>query len=147
MRFLVGRSREAQRISEDCDPCHRSPLAGTYRPFACVVALLLVALPSTMVAVQRNARKATISEAVWVGTTLLTPGDYEVKWDGTGSLVQVSFLQANKKIATCTATAAVTASPHDRAAIEVRAISDSSKALARISWKDVSLTFDTIHPF
>ena len=100
--------------------------------------LLLIALPLTMFAVQRNARKVTITEGVWVGTTLLSAGDYEVKWDGRGS-VQVSFLQGNKSIATVPAIA--TAGPHDRAAVTIRPISESSKALDKIIWKDVSLTF------
>jgi hypothetical protein len=93
-----------------------------------------------------NARQVTIREAVWVGTTLLSAGDYEVKWDGPG-LVQVSFLRGNKMIVTARAIAAVAAGPHDRAAVTIQAISESSKALEGIVWKDVSLTFDTIHPF
>ena len=50
-------------------------------------------------------------------------------------------------IVTARAVAAVTAGPHDRTAVKVRAIGESSKALEGIVWKDVSLTFDTIHPF
>jgi hypothetical protein len=92
-----------------------------------------------------NARQITITEAVWVGTTLLSAGDYEVKWNGPG-LVQVSFLRGNKMIVTARAIAAVAVGPHDRAAVKVQAISESSQALEGIVWKDVSLTFDTIHP-
>jgi hypothetical protein len=43
--------------------------------------------------------------------------------------------------------AAVALRPHDQAAIKVRAISESSIAFEGIVRKDVSLTFDTIHPF
>jgi hypothetical protein len=50
-------------------------------------------------------------------------------------------------IVTARAIAAVTADPHDRAAVKIQAISESSKALEGIVWKDVSLTIDTIHPF
>jgi hypothetical protein len=99
-----------------------------------------------MLAGHGNARRVTITEAVWVGTTLLGAGDYEVKWDGTG-LVQVSFLRGNRMIVNARAIAAVAADPHDRPAVKIKAISESSKALEGIVWKDVSLTFDTIHPF
>jgi hypothetical protein len=90
--------------------------------------------------------QVTVTEALWVGTTLLSAGDYEVKWNGR-ALVQVSFLRGNKIIVTARAIAAVAAGPHDLAAVKVQAISESSKALEGIVWKDVSLTFDTIHPF
>ena len=50
-------------------------------------------------------------------------------------------------IVTARAIAAVAAGPHDRATVKVRAMSETSKALEGIVWKDVSLTFDTIHPF
>ncbi len=50
-------------------------------------------------------------------------------------------------IVTARAIAAVATSPHDRTAVKVRAISESSKALEEIVWTDVSFTFDTIHAF
>jgi hypothetical protein len=115
-------------------------------PFAYILSSLLLALPINMFAGHGNTRQVTITEAVWVGTTLLSAGDYEVKWDGPG-LVPVSFLRGNKMIVTAPAIAAVAAGPDDRTAVKVRAISESSKALEEIVWKDVSLTFDTIHPF
>jgi hypothetical protein len=58
--------------------------------FACILSLLLLAFPVTLFARHGNTCQVTITEAVWVGTTLLGAGDYEVKRDGTG-LVQVSF--------------------------------------------------------
>jgi len=140
------RSGKVQHTDEDLGPFHDPYLAGTYPPFTCILSLLLLALPITMLAGHGNARRVTITEAVWVGTTLLGAADYEVKWDGTG-LVQVSFLRGNRMIVTARAIAAVAADPHDRAAVKIKAISESSKALEGIVWKDVSLTFDTIHPF
>ena len=50
-------------------------------------------------------------------------------------------------IVTARAIVAVAADPHGRAAVKIQAISESSKALEGIVWRDVSLTFDTIHPF
>jgi hypothetical protein len=140
------RSGKVQHTAEDLGPFHDPYPAGTYPPFACILSLLLLALPITMLAGHGNARRVTITEAVWVGTTLLGAGDYEVKWDGTG-LVQVSFLRGNRMIVNARAIAAVAVDPHDRPAVKIKAISESSKALEGIVWKDVSLTFDTIHPF
>ena len=139
-------SSELQHIAEARGPFHDLYLAGTYPLVTCILPLLLLALPIPMSAGHGNARQVTITEAVWVGTTLLSAGDYEVKWDRPG-LVQVSFIRGSKMIVTARAIAAVAASPHDRATVKVRAISDSSEALEGIVWKDVSLTFDTIHPF
>jgi hypothetical protein len=135
-----------QHTAEDLGPFHEPYLAGTYFPFTCILSLLLLALPITMFAGHGKARRVTITEAVWVGTTFLSDGDYEVKWGGLG-LVQVSFLRGNKMIVTARAAAAVAAGPHDRAIVKIQAISENSKALEGIVWKDVSLTFDTIHPF
>src|SRR5258708_29530655 len=140
------RSGKVQHSAEDLGPFHDPYLAGTHLPFTCILSLLLLALPITMFAGHGNARQVTITEAVWAGTTLLSADDYEVKWDGPG-LVQVSFLRGNKMIVTARAIAVVAAGPHDRAGVKVRAISESSKALEGIVWKDASLTFDTIHPF
>ena len=114
--------------------------------FACILSLLLLAVPITLFAGHGNTRQVTITDAVWVGTTLLGAGDYEVNWDGTG-LVQVSFLKGNRMIVTARAMAVVAAEPHDRAAVKFQALGENSKALEGIAWKDVSLRFDTIHPF
>ena len=139
-------SSEVQRITEDFAPFHDLYLAGTYLLFTCILSSLLLALPINMFAGHGNTRQVTITEALWVGTTLLSAGDYEVKWNGPG-LVQVSFLRGNKMIVTAPAIASVAAGPRDRAALTIHAIGESSKALEGIVWKDVSLTFHTIHPF
>jgi hypothetical protein len=137
-------SSEVQHIPEDLGPFHDPFLTGICPLFAYILSSLLLALPINMFAGHGNTRQVTITEALWVGTTLLSAG--EVKWNGAG-LVQVSFLRGNKMIVTARAIAAVAAGPHDRAAVKVQAISEGSKALEGIVWKDVSLTFDTIHPF
>jgi hypothetical protein len=82
--------------------------------------LRLLALPVTAFAVQTKPRKVTMPEAIWVRTTLLPAGDYEVKWDGPGPAVQVSFLQGKKSVATvpATATAAAATGRHGRAALK-----------------------------
>jgi hypothetical protein len=108
---------------------------------ACALSLLL-ALPLILFAGKKNERNVTVTEAVWVGNTLLRAGDYKVKWDGNGS-VQVSFVQGNKSMATVPAMATGTAAgPHGSASAKIRAISGSSKGPERIVWNDVSFSFE-----
>jgi len=139
-------SSRLQHLAEDLGPFHDPDLAGIYPLFVCILSLLLLAFPINMFAGHGNTRQVTFTEPVWVGTTLLSAGDYEVKWDGLG-LVQVSFLRGSKMIVTAPATAAVAAGPRDRAAVTIQAIGESFNALEGIVWKDVSLTFHTIHRF
>jgi hypothetical protein len=45
--------------------------------------------------------KATlrVQEAFEVNGQQLAPGDYQLRWDGTGSTVEVSFMQGKKEVA------------------------------------------------
>jgi hypothetical protein len=131
-------SSEVQHIPEELGPFHDPFLAGIFPLFAYILSSLLLALPINVFC-----RSRKYAAGYHHGGTV---GDYEVKWNGPG-LVQVSFLRGNKMILTARAIAAVAAGPHDGATVKVRAISEGSKALEGIVWKDVSLTFDTIHPF
>jgi hypothetical protein len=45
-------------------------------------------------------RTVDLPEAVQIGTTQLKAGTYKVKWAGSGSAVQVTFLQNGKTVAT-----------------------------------------------
>jgi hypothetical protein len=67
--------------------------------FAAIVTLL----PLSAFAAQKNGGKITLFEPATVGSTRLDPGTYKVEWTGTGSAVQVSFLQNKKTVATTTA--------------------------------------------
>lgn len=51
-----------------------------------------------------SAHKIEISSAVQIGSTHLKPGNYKVEWQGTGPVVQVSFQQNGKTLATLPAT-------------------------------------------
>src|SRR5260370_6846913 len=66
---------EVQQIAEDFATFHDPDLAGICPLFACLLSLLLLALPITMFAGHGNVRKVTFTEAVWVGSTLLSAGD------------------------------------------------------------------------
>jgi hypothetical protein len=51
-----------------------------------------------------SAHSVEIPSAVQVGSTHLKPGNYKVAWQGTGPVVQVSFQQNGKTVATLPAT-------------------------------------------
>jgi hypothetical protein len=44
-----------------------------------------------------------VREAIEVNGQRLAPGDYQVRWDGTGSNVEVSIMQGKKEVAKTTA--------------------------------------------
>jgi hypothetical protein len=50
-----------------------------------------------------NKGSLQVRETVEVNGQQLTPGDYQVRWDGTGSTVEVSFMQGKKEVAKTTA--------------------------------------------
>jgi hypothetical protein len=128
------RSMELQHITDDFGPFLDPYFAGTYLPFTCLLSLLLLALPITAFAGHGNARRLTITEAFWVGATLLSAGEYEVKWGGPGS-VQVSFLRGNQMTVTARVMAAVAQCPHNSAGCQSSAITESAKALEEIAGK------------
>jgi hypothetical protein len=59
------RSGKVQPTAEDLGRFHDPYLAGTYLPFTYILSLLLLVLPITMFAGHGNARRVTITEAVW----------------------------------------------------------------------------------
>ncbi len=46
-----------------------------------------------------NKGSLQVREAVEVNGQQLAPGDYQVRWNGTGSNVEVSFMQGKKEVA------------------------------------------------
>ena len=46
-----------------------------------------------------NKGTLTLQEAVQVNGTQLPAGEYQVRWEGTGANVEVSFLQGKKEVA------------------------------------------------
>ena len=63
--------------------------------------LSTLALLSPLSALAReNEHSVEIANAVQIGGTQLSPGTYKVEWQGTGSAIQVSFLQNGKTVAT-----------------------------------------------
>jgi len=62
-----------------------------------VVLGLAVLLASSALA--SNKGSLQVREAVEVNGQQLAPGQYQVRWDGTGSNVEVSFMQGKKEVA------------------------------------------------
>ncbi|MGB7148303.1 MAG: hypothetical protein WBD45_04075 [Terriglobales bacterium] len=46
-----------------------------------------------------NRATLQVGESLEVNGQQLNPGEYQVRWDGTGSTVEVSFLKNNKEVA------------------------------------------------
>ena len=50
-----------------------------------------------------NKGSLTVPESVEINGQRLAPGDYQVRWDGNGPSVEVTFLQGRKEVAKTTA--------------------------------------------
>jgi hypothetical protein len=66
-----------------------------------VVLGLAVLLASSAFA--SNKGSLEVAESVEVNGQQLNPGDYQLRWDGTGSNVKVSFLKGGKEVAKASA--------------------------------------------
>jgi hypothetical protein len=60
-----------------------------------------------------NKGSLQVRETVEVNGQQLTPGDYQVRWDGTGSTVEVSFMQGKKEVAKASAKIVALDKPYD----------------------------------
>jgi hypothetical protein len=65
-----------------------------------LLAALILLVPLGSFARSKNTRNVTIPDNVQVGSTQLKAGTYEVKWEGTGSSLRVTFLEDGKTVAT-----------------------------------------------
>lgn len=72
--------------------------------YLALVTGLALLLPFSALAKSSNERSVNIPLQVKVGTAQLKPGDYKIEWQGTGSAVQVHFLEHNKMVASSPAT-------------------------------------------
>lgn len=108
----------------------------------CVFSLLLLVLPLAAMAATKNAVTVTFSEPVTIGNTVLNAGKYQVKWEGTGSAVQVTFLQGKQEVATVPATLIEESARFAETAVETRDGNPHSRILEKILLKDVVLNFE-----
>jgi len=103
------------------------------------LSILLLSVPVLTFAA--NKKSLTINEPISVAGTVLQPGDYRLEWDGTGSNVQVKFIQNNKTIVTAPATVETKSTSYD-GALDLRNNGDKAKALREIDFKNTSIVFE-----
>jgi hypothetical protein len=65
-----------------------------------LLAALVLLVPLGSFARSNNTAKVEIADNVLVGSTQLNAGTYQVKWEGSGPLLQVTFLESGKIVAT-----------------------------------------------
>jgi hypothetical protein len=71
-----------------------------------------------------------IYEAVHVGSTQLTPGEYKMTWTGTGTSAEVTFSQGKKVIATVPAQVAQVRSGYADPVLHTDSVSNTLTAVA-----------------
>ena len=94
--------------------------------YIAVVAVLASGLSLSAFAKDKNETRITLSHSVQVGMTQLKPGDYKLQWDGSGSNVQVKFLQGKEVVATVPAKLGQAKNPQGVDAIETSDVSNVS---------------------
>ena len=105
-----------------------------------IAAFALCLLPMTAVAGSKQSAKINFSDPVVISGTHIAPGDYTIRWDGTGSDVKVEILKDNKQVVS--APAKVVDQRHDYVpTILTRASSDGSATVTEIGLAKVSLQF------
>jgi hypothetical protein len=65
-----------------------------------LLACISLLMPLSALAKTKNEGSLQLVQAVQVGSTQLTPGNYKVVWNGTGPMVKVSIMQHDKTVAT-----------------------------------------------
>jgi hypothetical protein len=89
----------------------------------------------------KDSEHITLSDPVVVAGTQLKAGDYHVTWEGTGSVVQVTFKRGDKVFVTTPARLVNEPSPYD-GAIQMKTGNSDVRVLEGIQWKKKSLIFD-----
>jgi len=106
--------------------------------FAILSTLLAFLLTSVSFAAD-NSKHLTIGTAAQVGNTTLQPGDYTVKWDGSGSNVNVTILQGKKTVASAPAKLD-TATKNNQTSVELSG-GEGTQQIRKINWPHLSLDF------
>jgi len=110
-----------------------------------VVSALLLSLAIGVYAAEKNSENITFHDPVKIANTTVPAGDYKVVWDGSGSNVQVSFLQGKKTVATAPATLVDTGNNVGKS-VSLKKDSDNSQVLSEITFKKRALRFDESAP-
>ncbi len=105
-----------------------------------ILAFVLCVLPLNAVAGTKQSATISLSEAVVISGTHLQPGEYVVRWNGTGSEAQVQFLQGKKELVTVPAKVISQSNPMSPA-ITMRPTGDGAKTISEIDLSKVTLQF------
>jgi hypothetical protein len=101
---------------------------------------LLCVLPLSAVAGTKHSATINISDPVVVNGTHLKPGDYSVRWNGTGSDVRVQFVQGKKEVVSVPAKV-IARSSSDSPAVTTCSDEDGSKTISEIDLSKMTLRF------
>jgi hypothetical protein len=105
-----------------------------YVPLVLVVFCLL-----TLAAVADSKQKGevTFSDHVMVSSTQLEPGNYVVRWNGSGPGVQLTFMRDGKEVASVTGKVIEQKNPHN--SVTTNSGENGSRVLTEIAFSDVKL--------
>ena len=95
---------------------------------------LLLLLPASTFAKDKNQGNLKLFDPVQVGSTQLEPGDYKVEWNGAGPTVNVNILQNNKTVATTSAKLVGYTSGYDAVVTEPATDNAQAKTLEEIDF-------------
>lgn len=105
----------------------------TSRAFAAVLGGLAILVASSALAADKGSIK--LFDPTTVNGAQLSPGEYQVQWEGTGSDVQLKILRGKKVVATTSATVVQLKAPAPRDMTSTRNDGDHGKALTEISFR------------
>jgi len=105
----------------------------TSKVFAGVLGGLAILVASSALAAEKGSMK--LFDPTMVNGTQLSPGDYQVQWEGTGSDVQLQILHNKKVVATTPATVVQLKAPAQQNFTSTRSEGDHAKALTEISFR------------
>ena len=94
--------------------------------------LLAASLLIATSALAANKGSLNISEPVKVNGTKLAPGDYQVKWEGSGPNVELNIIKSNKVVAMVSARLVELSRPQADSSLVTRTSKDGSTALTEI---------------
>jgi hypothetical protein len=104
------------------------------------LAFLLCVLPLSAVAGTKQSASIDLSEPVVISGAHLEPGHYVVRWNGTGSDVQVQFLNGKKELVSVPAKL-ISQNNEESPAVTLRSTQDGSKTISEIDLSKVTLQF------
>ncbi len=104
------------------------------------LAFVLCVLPLTAVAGTKQSASINLDEPVVLSGTHLKPGDYRLRWDGTGSDVKVEFLQGRKELVSVPAKL-ISQHNAESPAVTFSQMADGAKTISQIDLSKLTLQF------